>query len=95
MDLGDLFRREPLVVKCRSLNSELSPCFSGSTPVQFCPDAVVCLSSVLPTRGTRHAVPTVSRGSTYNSLMVGLKNTLLMSLLITCSKCLTTMDGTL
>ena len=40
--------------------------FSGS-PVQCCPAAAVCLSSVLSTHGTRRAVPTVSRGSTLHT----------------------------
>ena len=57
-----------VVVKGRSLNSELTLCFSGSTPVQCCLAAAVCLSSVLPIRGTRHAVPTVSRGPTMHPL---------------------------
>ena len=52
-----------IVVKSRSLGSGLSLCFSG-LPVQCCPAADVCLSSVLSTRGTCRAVPEVSRGST-------------------------------
>ena len=55
-----------IVVKHRSLNSELSLCFSGS-PVQCCPAAAVCLLSVLSTHGTGRAVPTVSRGSTIST----------------------------
>ena len=53
------------MVKRRSLNSELSLCFSGS-PVQCCLAAAVCISSMLSTRGTRRDVPTVSWGSTKN-----------------------------
>ena len=59
VDLLTLIEYHLVVVKCRSLNSELSLC----TPVQCCLAAAVCLSSVLPTCVTRRAVPTdVGRG---------------------------------
>ena len=50
------------MVQRRSLSSDLSLFFSGS-PVQCCPAAAVFLLSMLSKRGTRRAVPTVSRGS--------------------------------
>ena len=64
-DVSDIYWRATLTVKFRSLNSELSLHFSGLTPVQCCQAASVCLSFVLSTRGTRRAVPTVSRRSTH------------------------------